>query len=366
MCGRNCTCIWFANGQNLKMTNSIPALLIGFNRPKLLKQSLDAIVKSGITKLFVSLDGPRIDSHSDVANISECIKIVNSFESDFETVAKRFSGINSGCKIGVKQAIDWFFENNEFGIVVEDDVLISKEFVEFCKAVNLRFSNSEAVWQINGWTPFNFKEACVNPYITRYPQVWGWATWTRKWKAYNSIIGGSSLNEPSKLATNLKFVTTNNFDTYWSHNFNRVKNGLDTWDFQWVNTIWENGGVAISPPSRLTQNIGFGNDATHTKKSLPRHNLGIEFCEISMEIPDVNKLLDFYHGFLLYDTGTSIYFPNNIFKVRFELQKLFLDKNFIAYFKCIFFPGFAKIYFTKSFIDFRISFFKSKIKKILS
>ena len=54
---------------------------------------------------------------------------------------------------------------------------------------------------------------------------------------------------------------------YWSKEFQTMKdNKLDTWDFQWAFTIWENNGLAILPNVNMISNIGFGLEATHTKR----------------------------------------------------------------------------------------------------
>jgi hypothetical protein len=45
------------------------------------------------------------------------------------------------------------------------------------------------------------------------------------------------------------------------------ENRIDTWDFQWVWTVWNNNGISIIPRSNLVENIGFGEEATHTKDS---------------------------------------------------------------------------------------------------
>jgi hypothetical protein len=56
------------------------------------------------------------------------------------------------------------------------------------------------------------------------------------------------------------------FDRYFLNQFRDTYNGsIDTWDFQWVWTIWKNGGYALSAPVNLVENIGFSLDATHTK-----------------------------------------------------------------------------------------------------
>jgi len=40
---------------------------------------------------------------------------------------------------------------------------------------------------------------------------------------------------------------------------------IDTWDYQWTFTMWFNGGLAVLPNVNMVSNIGFCEDATHTK-----------------------------------------------------------------------------------------------------
>jgi hypothetical protein len=55
---------------------------------------------------------------------------------------------------------------------------------------------------------------------------------------------------------------------HWRENFTNVYNGkIDTWDYQWVYTVLSQNGLAIIPNQNLVVNIGFGEEATHTKDS---------------------------------------------------------------------------------------------------
>ena len=52
---------------------------------------------------------------------------------------------------------------------------------------------------------------------------------------------------------------------HWIEILNQVKeNKINTWDYQWVYSIWVNKGLVISPSVNMISNIGFGADATHT------------------------------------------------------------------------------------------------------
>ena len=52
---------------------------------------------------------------------------------------------------------------------------------------------------------------------------------------------------------------------YWKNVFDRVQNGrFDTWDYQWVYSIWKNDGLAINASRNLVSNIGYDEQALNT------------------------------------------------------------------------------------------------------
>jgi len=58
---------------------------------------------------------------------------------------------------------------------------------------------------------------------------------------------------------------------YWVHVFKETASGvIDTWDYRWLYSNWKNSRLAIIPNANLVLNVGFGEDATHTRdKVLP-------------------------------------------------------------------------------------------------
>ena len=52
---------------------------------------------------------------------------------------------------------------------------------------------------------------------------------------------------------------------YWIDLYKNFRHGkYDTWDFQFLFTMWLKGGRTIIPNVNLVTNIGFGSGATHT------------------------------------------------------------------------------------------------------
>ena len=56
---------------------------------------------------------------------------------------------------------------------------------------------------------------------------------------------------------------------YWSNLWQRLLQAgqPDTWDYQWTFTCLVNGGLTALPNRNLMNNVGFGQDATHTTGS---------------------------------------------------------------------------------------------------
>jgi hypothetical protein len=53
---------------------------------------------------------------------------------------------------------------------------------------------------------------------------------------------------------------------YWTETFQAVYEGkIDTWDYQWQFACWLNHMLAVLPQVNLISNIGFGEEATHTR-----------------------------------------------------------------------------------------------------
>ena len=64
-------------------------------------------------------------------------------------------------------------------------------------------------------------------------------------------------------------IGRNSGAAYWGERFDRTYAGeADTWDYQWFFNCWAQNGLAVVPGSNLVTNIGFGEDATHTKAAV--------------------------------------------------------------------------------------------------
>lgn len=239
-----------------------PILFLIFNRPSVTSRVFQEIKKIQPATLYVASDGPRKSKpgESEICDFTRKLVLENiSWECDVKCL---FRDENLGCKSAVSSAINWFFENEERGIILEDDCLPEPSFFHFCEELLEKFKEEPGVLHIGGT---NFLDGKViikdSYYFSRMTHVWGWATWRRAWKQYD--IEMVDLDE---LLNNFEDIS-NDIKTkeYWSTIFRKVKNNkIDTWDYQWFYSVLVNKGKTISPCVNMISNIGFGTGATHT------------------------------------------------------------------------------------------------------
>ncbi len=115
----------------LKNQLNKPVLFIVFNRPDTTLKVFESIRKAKPKKLYIACDGPRDSNDADVEKIKKVREICKGIDWTCE-LKTRFRKKNLGCKYAVSSAINWFFENEEEGIILEDDTLPSNSFFEFC------------------------------------------------------------------------------------------------------------------------------------------------------------------------------------------------------------------------------------------
>jgi hypothetical protein len=242
----------------------IPILYIMFNRPNIVRESLNELKKVKPKYLYISCDGPRKDNNLDERKIKECISLCNTEINWDCDISYKINKKNNGCKIGVTSAVDWFFDNVDEGIILEDDCIVDPTFFEFSSELLKLYRSDESIFMISADGRATKHLNANNAYTyTVLPMLWGWAGWSKKWKQYDVHY---------KNWNNEKEVVLSNMSKHGiSKNFFRkviddtVKEKIDTWDYQLCGQFFYNNWKCIVPSVNLVKNIGFGYDASHTK-----------------------------------------------------------------------------------------------------
>ena len=145
-------------------------LLLGFNRPDRIKQTILAISAAAPERLYVACDGARSNRKGEAHAVASVRAQMLSPGWNC-TVQSRFLESNCGCIKAVSGAIDWFFEHESAGIILEDDCVPEPSFFPFTAELLERYAANESIAAIHGNTmaPPHWNSADSYSF-TRYPQ----------------------------------------------------------------------------------------------------------------------------------------------------------------------------------------------------
>lgn len=238
-------------------------LLLAFNRPDSTARVFEAVRKARPPRLYVAVDGPRRTRSDEDALCAEVRRIVSTVDWPCK-LHTLFRDSNLGCKRGVSSAIDWFFSQEEQGIILEDDCLPSQSFFDFCEILLSRFKDDQRVFSVQG----NFFGASRLPqtsYVfSKMFYMWGWATWADRWRTVQV--------HELDLEGIRRAIRTDNWigygpllKDYWQDVLKRQAAGtIDSWGYSVVFHCFRNKLFNATPTKNLVLNIGDGPSATRT------------------------------------------------------------------------------------------------------
>lgn len=269
----------------------VAVLFLVFNRLDTTKQVFNSIREAKPSRLYVAADGARADKE----NEKEKVKVVRDYileQIDWECeIRTLFREENLGCKYAIISAIDWFFETETFGIILEDDCLPHQDFFRLCEDASVRYQNDRDIFAISG-TNVDGINICASAgnnddyFFSLMGGNWGWATWRRAWSNYSQSIFELCTEENWKVIE--KNTNSKHTVKILKRLMNESKEAMENhaWDYQWLFIRLLLGGKSIVPKYNLISNIGFGSEATHTfDEDNPMSKLPTKALSMPLVIP---------------------------------------------------------------------------------
>lgn len=250
------------------MTTNEPVLLIAFNRPDEFTALIERLRETQPRHLYVAIDGPRAGNADDAINVSRCRDLVATIDWT-QDVRTNFQEHNLGCGRGVATALNWFFESEERGIILEDDILPQPSFFDFCSELLDRFEDDDRVFAISGCNfvpPAHQSQPASSYRFSRVPHIWGWATWRRSWDLYRFDMSEWTTRMSNRRLWRVSGRSPSGF-VFWRSIFDLMaRQQVDTWDMQLVFEGMVRDMWTATSNVNLVDNIGFGGEATHTER----------------------------------------------------------------------------------------------------
>lgn len=232
-----------------------PIAIFCYKRLNLLKKLLKSLEKNKETKLstvfFFSDYSKNKEGLKEIEKVRKLIKNNASFKRKIIVLRNK----NFGLKKNILTGVDYVFTKYKKIIVLEDDLEVSKNFLQTTNILLEKYKNKSLISTITGYSfpNDNIREANIekNFFLLKRPSSWGWATWKNKWINLKKINISIEPNTKS-YGNDLKIMSI------------KKKNGdLNSWAYDWTIKHLKSHKFCIYPKFSLIKNNGFDNHATN-------------------------------------------------------------------------------------------------------
>ena len=306
----------------------LPILILGYNRFDKFTRCIKTLKEKGIKKIYVSIDGPKNDF--DKESQEKIINFCSNSKLGLNIKLKKLDK-NYGCRLGPIKGISWFFEENKYGVIFDDDVIVSRKCLKaFLILLKKHFFN-ENIMSISSFNEFTSKRV-ESIYEIPVWRSWGWATWANKWKMHlefsNSIKDFNIWEIYNLLPKEFRLIETAELLKSCQLNL------MDAWDYEFNFSHIVNKKKSLTIGGINNYVYGFDDSATHTKNI---ENIEIDFklfCEREIDTSKIIKLKMIDEIFTLRKCGFSLSKKKNIFSSTIDLSKSRIY-SFIFYLRII-------------------------------
>lgn len=248
-----------------------PIMLLFFNRPDTLQKLFDWVRKVKPKQLFLVQDGARPNNQKDIEGINECRKVVESVDWECE-VRKNYSSVNLTCDQREFSGIDWCFQYVDKLIILEDDILPSLSFYDFCGELLEKYKDDERIHIISGFNRCNRYTNSPYDYVfSKTGAGIGWATWKRVWEQVKTIKERELFNSKEEFDYYNKLLNQNAIkgskdvliSLERSKRVNEKLGKVTSWEIFVGGASELNDSLTITPTKNLIKYNGITENATH-------------------------------------------------------------------------------------------------------
>ncbi len=237
-----------------------PVLLFVYNRPDHVKRTVEALQHNTLaaqSNLYVYSDGARDESQQAAVNeVRQFVRTITGFKSVTIIERPKNWGLARSIIDGVSIRV------NEAGkvIVLEDDLITAPYFLQFMNDALALYENEPRVGHIQG-CDFTQDPSLPDTFLIKWTGSWGWGTWKRAWKYFNSD-GRALLDELER--RNLTYT----FDFNGKYGYTRmlrrqIEGKNNSWAIRWNASLFLNDMLSLNVGKSLVQNEGFDGSGTN-------------------------------------------------------------------------------------------------------
>ena len=273
-----------------------------YKRAYKLKASIEALLKNpeaaSMDIIFFS-DGFK--NFNDKPGVLETRAYIDSI-TGFRSVIKHYREKNFSTGPNFETGLKYLAANYEQFIVVEDDLVVTSNYISYMLQALEFYKNQQTVFCITGYVfPIKAKDYLYDTIIYKRFCSYGWAGWADRMPKVIWDLG--ELNNLIETSVNFKKRLNNEGLDLFRMLKKQIKGIISTWDIQMQVHVAENRLKVVYPVISKVSNIGFDNESTNTfgidylKTPLDKgEKKNFNFCPETFIVPELEKQIKKPYG----------------------------------------------------------------------
>ncbi len=249
------------------MSELAPIVIFTYNRLQEIRRTIDALQKNhlaGQSNVYIFSDGAKnLGDAEKVTAVREYLKTIEGFEKITITEAKSNMGLANSIIAGVSKV----FENYDKIIVLEDDLVSSKNFLDFINQALDFYDSSEEIISVSGYTrdlPIlqNYKK---DYYLGYRASSLGWGTWKSRWTQVDwEVADYLEFRSNKKLKRRMARIGSDMPGMLK----NQQEGVIDSWAIRWCYHQFKYDLKCVFASTSKLNHIGIDNNATNASNEL--------------------------------------------------------------------------------------------------
>ncbi len=245
------------------MSSKTPVALFSYNRPAHTDRALRALAAcEGLKEcdLYFYADGPK-DAAAEPA-VQATREILRAWAGRLQARLVE-QPVNRGLAPSIVAGVTDLCDRYGHVVVVEDDLVVSPDFLRYMRGALTRYADDERVMQVGGFTiaPPAAGSSTDDAFFIPVTSTWGWGTWQRAWRHFAW--------EPQNLQTakgDADWLAL--FNLHGAANFSamleeRLAGRNSSWGILWWYAVSRQRGLVLYPSRSLVWNGGFDGTGEH-------------------------------------------------------------------------------------------------------
>jgi hypothetical protein len=242
--------------------NLAPIALFVYNRLGHLRQTIEALQKNTYapeSDMIIFSDGAKgVGDRGGVESVRAYVKTITGFKSVRVVEREENYGLARSIIAGVTEVVETYGKI----IVLEDDMVTSPYFLTYMNEALRVYENDERVASIHGYM-YPVTKKLPDTFFLMGADCWGWATWERGWKLFES--------DGKKLLHELKEKKmTHEFDFRGTYPYTQMLESQivgrnNSWAIRWYASAFLAGKLTLYPGTSLVKNIGMDASGVHSE-----------------------------------------------------------------------------------------------------